>query len=251
MNKMKIKATVIALLVMLILSMTAYAIQADSQISKTDEKTKNLPSDVQKIVLVHYKKAPATAGGSQGKTKTECYKFLTNSAVKWPSTINYVINPTNSWMIPSSFVVPAITAGANTWDAATSKQLFNAPTISTGAETKYGVQNNVNSVSFGLYAPAGVMAVTTVWYSAKEGRIIEFDMLFDEHWAWGDATLNPSKNDLQNIATHEFGHIIGLSDLTNTVCSTNTMYAYSSIGETYKRTLDTGDIKGLLLLYGQ
>jgi len=56
--------------------------------------------------------------------------------------------------------------------------------------------------------------------------------------------------DLQNIATHELGHGVGLGDLYITACSEETMYGYSNYGETKKRTLNAGDIMGIQKLYG-
>ncbi len=55
--------------------------------------------------------------------------------------------------------------------------------------------------------------------------------------------------DLQNIATHELGHTVGLSDLYNR-CLEETMYGYSSEGETSKRSLNPGDIAGLKAIFG-
>lgn len=56
--------------------------------------------------------------------------------------------------------------------------------------------------------------------------------------------------DLQNIATHEMGHAIGLADIYTSECSEVTMYGSSSMGETKKRTLAAADISGIRALYG-
>ncbi len=56
--------------------------------------------------------------------------------------------------------------------------------------------------------------------------------------------------DVQNIATHELGHGFGLADLYKEAQSEQTMYGYGSIGETEKRTLESGDIAGIQVLYG-
>ncbi|MDP3026842.1 MAG: matrixin family metalloprotease, partial [Nanoarchaeota archaeon] len=67
---------------------------------------------------------------------------------------------------------------------------------------------------------------------------------------WGNASSNTKVIDLQNIATHELGHGVGLADIYSTACSSVTMYGYSYYGDTEKRTLETPDITGLQTLYG-
>ncbi|MFH1462165.1 MAG: matrixin family metalloprotease [bacterium] len=67
---------------------------------------------------------------------------------------------------------------------------------------------------------------------------------------WGDAAINSTVMDLQNIAVHKIGHGAGLADLYDTVCTEETMYGYSNYGETKKRDLNAGDITGIQELYG-
>jgi hypothetical protein len=55
--------------------------------------------------------------------------------------------------------------------------------------------------------------------------------------------------DFENIATHELGHSVGLGDLDEDRCSDQTMYGYADYGETNKRDLEAGDIKGISELY--
>jgi len=57
--------------------------------------------------------------------------------------------------------------------------------------------------------------------------------------------------DVQNIATHELGHGLGLGDLYQTTAWQETMYGYSDNGETMKRDLYLGDIAGIQALYGK
>ena len=56
--------------------------------------------------------------------------------------------------------------------------------------------------------------------------------------------------DIQNIGTHEAGHVVGLADLYENQYNELTMYGYSDIGETQKCSLETGDILGAQKLYG-
>jgi len=109
---------------------------------------------------------------------------------------------------------------------------------------------------------SGVIAVCIVWGyftgPPSTRRIVEFDIMFDTDFNWGCAgdtnetgLGDTSFMDLQNIATHELGHGVGLGDLYITEASDETMYGYSTEGETKKRTLYIGDIAGIQELYGE
>ena len=56
--------------------------------------------------------------------------------------------------------------------------------------------------------------------------------------------------DLENIATHELGHTLGLGDIYTDACQVVTMYGYSGTGDIEKRSLEQPDINGLQTLYG-
>lgn len=201
--------------------------------------------DLERVDFIHYKKA---AGGFGKPARPDaCYKLM---GVKWSALpVAYVINPTNPSGLSEAFVTSAVSTSAEVWDAATSKELFNnAYAVDYGAQ--YGVQNYVNAIVFGDYADNNVIAVTSVWFSRRSKQIVEFDMLFNTRYVWGDATLNASVMDLPNIATHELGHSVGLSDIYSSACSAVTMYGYASNGETQKRTLEQPDVTGLQKMYG-
>ena len=59
-----------------------------------------------------------------------------------------------------------------------------------------------------------------------------------------DCQSSPDAYDLQNIATHEIGHWIGLNDLFDDSDKDLTMYGFGAGGEVKKRTLGQGDISG-------
>ena len=84
-----------------------------------------------------------------------------------------------------------------------------------------------NELLFGNYSKSGVIAVTIIWgyFSGPPPwrEIIEFDILFDTDYTWGDASTDTTVMDLQNIATHELGHGFGLADLYESSASEETM----------------------------
>lgn len=211
---------------------------------------KSKAPDLEKIEFIHYKKDFAKPEAAKAPKPPSCYKFLTGSKVRWTALpVSYVINLTNTQELTQDFITNAVFNSAETWDGAISKELMN-DVYTVNYTAAYGVQDDKNAIVFGNYPTKGVIAVTTVWYNPATKSIVEFDIEFDTDWSWGDATINSSVMDLQNIATHELGHGVGLADIYSSTCSAVTMYGYSDYGETQKRTLETPDITGLQTLYG-
>jgi len=240
-----IAVTVLAVSGVAAASMMIPAADQAKEKAKAPEKSPAIGEnwDLERVDFIHYAK-PA----SPGKTKTEtCYKLL---GVKWKSLpVDYVINPANPDELTEEFVTSAISISAETWDDATLSELFNdAYTIDYTAQ--YGIQNFENAIDFGDYPDDRVIAVTSVWYTPRGKQIVEFDIRFNTRFSWGDATLNSAIMDLQNIATHELGHGVGLDDIYTSTCSEVTMYGYSDYGDVEKRTLEQPDITGLQKMYG-
>ncbi len=202
-----------------------------------------------KGTIIHYKDKEAKASNNvnsrQGRTNS-CSKTFS----KWGKTpVSYIVNPTNTQGLDPLFIQNAVLNGVNEWDNHTSRNLV-VDTYSEDNTVAWGVQDWKNAIVFGNYPDANVIAVTTYWRYLAGGNMAEFDILLNENFAWGDATTNPAKMDVQNIFTHEFGHALGLSDIYTSTCNTQTMYGYSWEGDVQKRTLDSGDIEGLQKLYG-
>lgn len=222
----------------IILSITSIAVPADKP---------------EKITFIHYKDGKIkTIDNTKPQVQT-CYKLL---GVKWNEfPISYVINPSNSWL-DEIFVANAIFSSAEEWDSYTSKELFsNSYIVDYSATLDSEFPDYKNEYVFGLYPQEEVIAITNIWGyfsgAKSQRRIIEYDVLFNTHYFWGDATNSTIAQyvmDLQNIATHETGHGIGLDDLYNS-CVQETMYGYSNYGETSKRSLNSGDIAGIQKLY--
>jgi hypothetical protein len=204
--------------------------------------------DLQRVDFIHYAK-PEKPPGTTKPSKTEPgYVLLGYSWKNLP--VKYVINPNTFDGMNPDDLVGAITTSAETWDRETATELF-ANVAQTSASAVYGVQNFENAIDFGPYQDTNVIAVTTIWYSPRLKQIVEFDIRFNEYYVWGDASVaNDLVMDLQNIATHEFGHAIGLGDVYSTTYDDVTMYGYADTGDINKRTLEIPDIKGLQKLYG-
>jgi hypothetical protein len=100
-----------------------------------------------------------------------------------------------------------------------------------------------NTIVWGDYPQQGVIAVTIIWSSRITKAIVEFDIVLDVNYKWGNCSISQDIMDLQNIITHELGHGLGLGDVYQTAAQQETMYGYASEGETIKRDLYKGDIE--------
>ena len=197
---------------------------------------------VDRIDFIHYAKPP---GGSKPSPTSTCYKLL---RLKWTTLpVSCVINPATQEGLDPQDVKNKIITAAETWDTATSRELFRD--FSEGSAT-FGNLDGVNAIAFAPHGDPNVIAVTSIWYYRTTGQIVETDMLFNEKWVWGAAESDGTQMDIQNIATHEFGHVAGLGDLYTTSCQEVTMYGYSGYEEIKKRTLEPADVTGIKKIYG-
>jgi hypothetical protein len=202
---------------------------------------KPVKEPVDKIVLVHYKDNVKAIGFSATDQST-MYKLL---GVKWKTPcVSYAINTANS-RIDSDAAIKNIQNAVNTWDGNTTGLSFQY----TGTTGNAASQDNQNTVSWGPINNNNVIAQTTIWFTRNSKEILETDIQMNSKLNW-NTTGSANAYDVQDIATHEMGHVCGLGDLYNSPASELTMYGYSSIGETKKDTLGNGDILGLHKLYG-
>ncbi|MBW2980894.1 matrixin family metalloprotease [Candidatus Woesearchaeota archaeon] len=276
----------ILIIAVLMLSMTATASMIDLPDKASDKTDKSpviedgnlYPPGLEKIEFIHYKKGygkpgtscgngiceagenankcPADCGsGEEPPVDTGCYTPLAKGVFWKTLPVDLYINPTNANGLSEDFIVTTTIASAEAWDDATSAELTNNYIVDYTADYDDTATDGRNEISFGDYAEPGVIGVTIIWgyFSGppRSRRIVETDVMLDDvDFVWGDATIDPSVMDVQNIMTHELGHAYGLGDLYESACAEVTMYGYSTEGELKKRTLEPDDVVGIQELYG-
>jgi len=212
--------------------------------------------DIRQRIFIHYAK------GKQPKPPSaEGRGYYKLTGAKWlflPVVLE--VNP-SGWGTDQGLVLAAIETAAGEWDDGVYSGWGGVtPNLFAGGLTLVAKGYNdlawtadrrdgCNTMVWGNYPTSGVIAVTILWYIPNL-TILEFDIVLDTDYAWGDANVTPDVMDVQNIATHELGHGIGLDDLYEAPAYRETMYGYSTFEEIIKRDLYKGDRQGITKLYG-
>jgi len=208
---------------------------------------------VEGFLFIDNKKSPAKPDGTPGngnkKTKTgetsTCYTLIAKGA-SWKTTEPYIIG---------AGIDGAVTAASlNAWDSEVNFDIFGPEETGTPNGADKISPDTKNEVMFQSLGSTSTIAYTITWgiFSGppSQRELVEWDVVFNSDYAFGNADPDESSGvmDYQNIATHEFGHALGLTHPSDT-CLEETMYRYAGFDETKKSTLEAGDIAGVKKLY--
>lgn len=168
----------------------------------------------------------------------------TGAEIKWPvPSPSYVLNTADG---PAG-TLEAVQTALRTWSEVPASS-FVFTFAGTTTSTSHGVNDGQNIVTFAPMGATGTLAQNLYWYNTTTGEIGDSDIRFNTTYPW--STLGSSGYyDVQNIAAHELGHSLSLDNLYDSADSEKTMYGYSSVGETKKRSLDPDDVAGIAYLY--
>ncbi|MFC2010077.1 matrixin family metalloprotease [Chloroflexota bacterium] len=243
------RKVIVALLVMAILVLSF----PPSMVLAESEKKPITPPELKSITFIHYAK-PDKPPGKPDKPDEPPLPEPDNSAyvllgIYLTDTVTYQVNPDGA---PEG-VLAEIQSSFETWDTETGNELFIFSSLTNQSGLNLDGQN---TVSWRRIAPRSTIAVTRLWYDTVTGQIVEFDIAFNAFLKWGidpddEGPISLSKQyDVQNIATHEVGHVVGLADLYEDQYRELTMYGYGRTGEVIKISLEEGDMAGARYLYG-
>lgn len=136
----------------------------------------------------------------------------------------------------------AMLTSLGAWNAALGRSYFTARR--NDAAPARAARDGVNAIGWARLRPGTTLA-TTWTYTDAGGRIIESDVFFNTAAPWSvlSACDSVAAFDLENVATHELGHALGL-DHVGDPGGQATMYPTSPSGEIRKRSLTSGDRAG-------
>ena len=151
-------------------------------------------------------------------------------------------------------VVKAATAWQNAPGILPTLVVQHGPEDPIGYRRNGGNRNTVRFAPDGDPLANGALAITVITFDAHAKEILDADVVlngehgfeFFDHDARDEGM---STYDLQNVLTHELGHLLGLGEENNDVDAT--MYAFSQPGETGKRDLEVIDKDSIASLYDQ
>ena len=175
------------------------------------------------------------------------------------STEGYEIEAANDGSFPASTMESVFSDAASTWEAVVGNVFGTQSSVSESAGLVFNGRNQIGLGALDIDVPSA-LAVTGLWMVCPAGGsvsgcgtvldIIEWDQTYaiaERDWSVVGAS---GAYDLPSVAVHEFGHNVGLGDLSAAECSPSTMFGSSGTGVTFRRSLDDETKQCARDLYG-
>ncbi|MEQ1891467.1 MAG: matrixin family metalloprotease, partial [Planctomycetota bacterium] len=173
------------------------------------------------------------------------------AALRWssPANLQVVLQADGSDDVADGSDAQALRLAIQDWNAATgtTATLLEDATPAKRARTDWEA-NDVHLLLFDEtnssgFFPGGspTVAITPVWFFSN-GVIEDADILFNGAGFSFTTSGEPGSFDIQNVAAHELGHLVGLDHSGN---ASATMYPYVDQGVVLQRSLSLDEVVGL------
>lgn len=219
---------------------TAFAASSDRA-----EKAKTATtSEWVEEVSVDYTNDTHAGPGPHPTTESNRYQ-LTQGGIRWfsGSTIEYQISGTEAVSGGNT----AVESAEATWDSFVTTRNFSRNDSTSQTNPCTGNPNTIQWAA--IDGSGGVLATASVCRNVATKEIGGFVVTIDQEEFW--ATDGSAGNfDVENVVSHEFGHVAGLGHVNAPRDGCLSMYRYAGAGEIQKRTLGWGDKLGMNALYG-
>jgi len=159
--------------------------------------------------------------------------------------IDWQLNPESFSGMDAQGVSDAADRAFSTWNQV-NKSAINFVRGEDTSEADYSRSTHIvyldSDNSSGFFPNgSGTVAITPIIYGTSDGRIIDVDIIFNGKDFDFALHANGSKFDLQDVMTHDIGHMIGLDHSPHHGSS---MWPYVSPGQWLHRSLSQDDISG-------
>ena len=180
---------------------------------------------------------------------------LNGNYLKWnnPTDVTVVINSTGSDDITDGSHTPAIQNAIAAWNEVGGTTAHMREVISSTQRNRTDWESNdLHMILFDEdnssgFFPEGsaTVAVTPIWFYSS-GRISDADVLFNGAGFEFTTSAEAGKFDVQDVATHEIGHLLGLD---HSGWAGASMYPYVDESVTLHRSLSLDEVGGLRHAY--
>ena len=196
-------------------------------------------------------------GGGGGTSAPDCTRANDDSQTGYATPfananargLELKVNAANQPTSGVNDFVGALETAAASWNTAANHTVFS---VNPNGGASRPTQDAISTVGWLRLVPKNVLAATWT-YVDSSNTIIETDTFFNTSYTWTDSMECPLSADgtfvVQNIATHEFGHSLGLSHYSDAGAQA-TMYPSAPPNETRKITLTEGDIAAVMSSLG-
>jgi hypothetical protein len=199
--------------------------------------------------------AALVASGSVTLAHVRLINPSNGAALRWlaPASISIVINATGSADVTDGSHVTALQNALRAWNQApgSSAKLVENATSAQRARTDWA-SDDIHLLYFdetgssGYFPPgSGIVALTPVWFTSG-GVITDADILFNGSDYQFTTSKVPARFDVQDVATHELGHLLGLD---HSGWAGATMYPYVDPSVILHRSLSLDEVCGMRALY--
>lgn len=155
-----------------------------------------------------------------------------------------------------------------TWEAAVGKQLFRYMGTQEDEGDDFSNLNqslvdnkngNYLNYDWELTGKEDIILATTIWEKSHQGKILRADIRFNvEHYLLGDSELEEGSEedekeivDMESLALHELGHLLGLDHVAADYDHLSIMNPTLYIGHGFtSREISEGDIERIRKVYG-
>lgn len=210
---------------------------------------------VRGVFRVYSGAAEPEEASRRGRASTCC----TSLGGRLESLEGYEIEAANDGSFTSATMEGIFLEAARTWEAIVGNVFGAQSSVSVSAGLVFNGRNQIGLGALDIDV-ANALAVTGLWMVCPGGgsvsgcdttlEIVEWDQTYAiEERDWSAVGASGSY-DLPSVAVHEFGHNVGLGDLTDAECSPSTMFGSSGTGETFRRSLDAETVQCVRDLYG-
>lgn len=164
---------------------------------------------------------------------------LNMGGIRWfgtPKEVKYRVDA-GACMNDYGSAVAGVTAGFDVWE-------FSDVTFTqdNGSPDSNPCTDSPNSGSWvSIDGPGGTLAQTSVCRNVATKEIVGFWIEFDSGDIWSDSG-DDSKFDIQAVAAHEIGHIVGLGHVNSPHAISLSMFPRHATADKGPRTLGCGDL---------